>query len=117
MCFLTLCTRDYPKRLAFSYLADIHRGFVEELQREHGEAWRSRIDTADRPYKFIKFDKYIQRQRKAYADPSSRDNTARLKCVCSGLLHKGWRLSVLVVRQLTFWPAVAVDVLIVTVRI
>uniref|UniRef100_A0A7S1G8C7 Longin domain-containing protein n=1 Tax=Bicosoecida sp. CB-2014 TaxID=1486930 RepID=A0A7S1G8C7_9STRA len=78
VCFLTLCARDYPKRLAFAYLADIHGGFVSELQREHGPAWRSRIDTADRPYKFIKFDKYIQRQRKAYADPRSRDNAARL---------------------------------------
>lgn len=78
VCYLTLCDRDYPKRLAFAFLNDVHQGFQEELKKESGDAWRDSIETADRPYKFIKFDKFIQRQRKAYSDPSSGPNTARL---------------------------------------
>ena len=35
--FLVMCDKAYPKKLAFSYLADVHAAFVEELRREYGE--------------------------------------------------------------------------------
>lgn len=36
------------------------------------------METAARPYAFIKFDKVIQRKRKEFLDPQSRNNMARL---------------------------------------
>mmetsp|Transcript_4722 Transcript_4722/g.6485 ORF Transcript_4722/g.6485 Transcript_4722/m.6485 type:complete len:229 (+) Transcript_4722:104-790(+) len=78
ICYLTLTDKGYPKRLAFLYLEEIHDAFMEELQRDHGDDWRNKVDTVSRPYAFIKFDKFIQRKRKDYADPSSRSSMAKL---------------------------------------
>ena len=49
MCYLTLAEKSYPKRLAFQYL--------EELQSEFSRLYGRQIDTATRPYAFIKFGK------------------------------------------------------------
>eukprot|EP00752_Nemacystus_decipiens_P003245 g3003.t1 len=78
ICYLTLAEKGYPKRLAFLYLEEIHQEFVGELRQDHGEDWRNKVETAARPYAFIKFDKVIQRKRKEYLDPQSRNNMARL---------------------------------------
>ena len=47
VCYLTMCDRSYPKKLAFQYL--------EDLQREFEKVNRSQIETVARPYAFIKF--------------------------------------------------------------
>jgi uncharacterized membrane protein len=47
VCYLTLCDRSYPKKLAYQYL--------EELQHEFEKVNRSQIETVARPYAFIKF--------------------------------------------------------------
>ncbi|GMH66749.1 hypothetical protein TrRE_jg3232 [Triparma retinervis] len=77
--YLTLSERSYPKRLAFLYLDEICRGFIDELTQDYGaNQWQEKISTAARPYQFIKFDKFIQRKVKDYLDPSSRTNTSKL---------------------------------------
>ncbi|ETO82045.1 hypothetical protein, variant 2 [Phytophthora nicotianae P1976] len=98
VCYLTLADRGFPKRLAFLYLEEVHAGFVEELERDSGSNWRDVVTTVARPYAFIKFgkkasfllvalvvhkycdttDKFIQKKRKEYADPSSSQNMHRL---------------------------------------
>ncbi|CAN0242868.1 unnamed protein product [Pylaiella littoralis] len=84
ICYLTLAEKGYPKRLAFLYLEEIHQEFVGELRQDYGEEWRNKaskaecVETAARPYAFIKFDKVIQRKRKEFLDPQSRNNMARL---------------------------------------
>ena len=45
--FLTLTDKGYPKKLAFQYL--------EELSGEFGRLYGPQVDTASRPYAFIKF--------------------------------------------------------------
>ena len=45
-----MCDRAYPKKLAFQYL--------EELRNEFERVNGSQIETAARPYAFIKFGKY-----------------------------------------------------------
>lgn len=35
VCYLTLSDRSFPKRLAFLYLEEIQKGFIEELERDH----------------------------------------------------------------------------------
>uniref|UniRef100_H3GVF5 Longin domain-containing protein n=1 Tax=Phytophthora ramorum TaxID=164328 RepID=H3GVF5_PHYRM len=78
VCYLTLADRGFPKRLAFLYLEEVHAGFVEELERDSGNNWRDVVTTVARPYAFIKFDKFIQKKRKEYADPNSSQNMHRL---------------------------------------
>ncbi|RLN84535.1 hypothetical protein BBJ28_00021976 [Nothophytophthora sp. Chile5] len=78
VCYLTLADRGFPKRLAFLYLEEVHAGFVEELERDSNNNWRDVVTTVARPYAFIKFDKFIQKKRKEYADPNSSQNMHRL---------------------------------------
>ena len=45
-----MCDRAYPKKLAFQYLEDLKN----EFERVNG----NQIETAARPYAFIKFGKF-----------------------------------------------------------
>lgn len=88
ICYLTLCDKGYPKRLAFLYLEDIHNEFVTHLteieemkardENRQKVEWHRQIDTVARPYAFIKFDKTIKKIGKEYSNPQSRSNTGRL---------------------------------------
>jgi len=78
ICYLTLTEQSYPKRLGFLYLEEIADAFIEEVTKDHGDRWRTAIDTTARPYAFIKFDQVIQRRRKDFIDPTSRANTTKL---------------------------------------
>jgi vesicle transport protein SEC22 len=80
--YLTLTHGSYPKKLAFAFLEDILAEFQEELKREFGSGagvdYRSRVETIERAYSFIKFDRVIQRKRQEYRDPSSTRSMQRL---------------------------------------
>ncbi|KAF7028937.1 hypothetical protein CFC21_040781 [Triticum aestivum] len=65
-----MCDRSYPKKLAFQYLEDLKN----EFERVNG----SQIETAARPYAFIKFDTFIQKTRKLYLDTRTQRNLAKL---------------------------------------
>ncbi|KAL7508335.1 hypothetical protein ACHAXN_005414 [Cyclotella atomus] len=78
LCYLTLTEQSYPKRLAFLYLEEIADAFLESLANDHGDRWREAVDTTARPYAFIKFEQVIQRKRKDFIDPTSRQNTTKL---------------------------------------
>jgi len=79
LCYLALTERTYPKRLAFLYLEEIADAFLESLANDHGDpGWRDAISTTARPYAFIKFDLVIQRRRRDFVDPTSRQNTTKL---------------------------------------
>ncbi|XP_020598774.1 25.3 kDa vesicle transport protein isoform X3 [Phalaenopsis equestris] len=47
VCYLTMCDRSYPRKLIFQYLEDLKN----EFERVNGD----QIETAARPYAFIKF--------------------------------------------------------------
>ncbi|CAL5183015.1 unnamed protein product [Lathyrus oleraceus] len=70
VCYLTMCARAYPKKLAFQYL--------EELRNEFERVNGAQIETAARPYAFIKFDTFIQETKKLYQDTHTQRNTAKL---------------------------------------
>ncbi|CAM0880566.1 unnamed protein product [Alopecurus aequalis] len=70
VCYLTMCDRSYPKKLAFQYLEDLKN----EFERING----SQIETAARLYAFIKFDTFIQKTRKLYLDTRTQRNLAKL---------------------------------------
>lgn len=50
VCYLTVCEKAYPKKLAYQYL--------EDLQKEFEKVNREQIETVARPYAFIKFGKF-----------------------------------------------------------
>jgi vesicle transport protein SEC22 len=51
VCFLTLCERGYPKKLAYQYL--------EELHQEFSRLYGPQVETVARPYAFIKFGELL----------------------------------------------------------
>lgn len=53
--FLAAAERGYPRKLVFSYLAEVHRAFADQLQTEFGPTWRQQVGTIAKPYAFLKF--------------------------------------------------------------
>merc|ERR1712039_487653 len=81
VCYMALFDRSYPKNLAFAFMGDVHRLFQEELKREFGTGsvdYRSHIETIDKPYYFIKFDRQITKKKAEYRDPNSSKALGRL---------------------------------------
>jgi vesicle transport protein SEC22 len=81
VCYLALFDKGYPKNLAFAFLEDIHKLFQEDLKREFGSGsvdYRSHIETIEKPYYFIKFDRQITKKKAEYRDPNSSKALSRL---------------------------------------
>merc|ERR1719460_2695044 len=81
VCYLALFDKGYPKNLAFAFLEDIHKLFQEDLKREFGTGsvdYRSHIETIEKPYFFIKFDRQITKKKAEYRDPKSSKALGRL---------------------------------------
>jgi vesicle transport protein SEC22 len=68
--YLTLCQQRYPKRLAVAFLA--------ELAKEFDVQYGAYVGAASRPYEFIRFDTFIQKTKKLYADTESQRNLDRV---------------------------------------
>jgi len=66
VCFLTLCERNFNRKLAYR--------FLEDLSQEFYSLYGGRINTATRPYSFIEFDTYIQKAKRTYADSRGNRN-------------------------------------------
>lgn len=66
VCYLVLCEAAFPKKLAFSYLDDLHTEFHE--------LYHKKVATVSRPYSFIEFDTFIQKTKKSYVDSRARRN-------------------------------------------
>lgn len=66
VCYLVLSEANFPKKLAFAYLEDLHSEFDEQYGKK--------VPTVSRPYCFIEFGKFLsltslsreQRIRKSY---------------------------------------------------
>lgn len=81
ICYMVLAQQAYPKKLAFVFLEEIKGLFYEELKREFGTGavdFRSQIETIEKPYYFIKFERTIQRKRHEYRDPQNNTNLRRI---------------------------------------
>ncbi|GAB1217260.1 hypothetical protein ATERTT37_006496 [Aspergillus terreus] len=72
VCFLCICDRSYPRKLAFTYLADIASEFTTTYSS-------AQIHSPNlRPYAFVEFDTFIQRTKKLYQDSRASQNLDRL---------------------------------------
>ncbi|KAK8160344.1 transport protein-like protein sec22 [Phyllosticta citrichinensis] len=70
--FLCICNRSYPRKLAFTYLADLKGEFTTTYQSQQYLA------ATCRPYAFVEFDTFIQRTKKTYQDSRATQNLDKL---------------------------------------
>ncbi|KFA77740.1 hypothetical protein S40288_00479 [Stachybotrys chartarum IBT 40288] len=70
--FLCICERSYPRKLAFTYLADLAREFntTHSPQQVHNPSLR--------PYAFMEFDNFIVKSKTTYADARASQNLDKL---------------------------------------
>ncbi|KAJ6438287.1 Protein transport protein sec22 [Purpureocillium lavendulum] len=70
--FLAICEQSYPRKLAFTYLADLAREFTttHPPQQVHSPQLR--------PYAFMEFDNFIAKTRTTYADARAAQNLDKL---------------------------------------
>ncbi|OXV11651.1 hypothetical protein Egran_00592 [Elaphomyces granulatus] len=72
ICFLCICDRSYPRKLAFTYLADLATEFTTTYPSSQYHSPNLR------PYAFIQFDTFIQRTKKTYQDSRASQNLDKL---------------------------------------
>ena len=69
--FVAVADRPYPKKLAYQ--------FLDELAGEFGRLYPpATVAAASRPYAFVKFDTFIQKTKRLYADARTSRNIAAL---------------------------------------
>ncbi|KAF1832013.1 snare-like protein [Decorospora gaudefroyi] len=72
LCFLCICDRSYPRKLAFTYLDDLSAEFTKNYSSKQ---YRSKTCP---PYAFAEFDTFIQRTKKSYQDSRATQNLDKL---------------------------------------
>ncbi|MCJ1358106.1 MAG: SNAP receptor [Icmadophila ericetorum] len=72
VCFLCICDKSYPRKLAFTYLSDLSTEFTTTYQPS------AYLSPNCRPYAFVEFDTFIQRTKKTYQDSRASQNLDKL---------------------------------------
>ncbi len=72
ICFLAICDRSYPRKLAFTYLSDLATEFTTTYSSQQY------LSPTCRPYAFVEFDTFIQRTKKTYQDSRATGNLDKL---------------------------------------
>ena len=72
LCFLCVCDRSYPRKLAFTYLSDLAREFTTTYPAAQY------LSPTLRPYAFMEFDTFIQRTKKTYQDSRASQNLDKI---------------------------------------
>ncbi|KAG0635777.1 Longin-like domain-containing protein [Tuber brumale] len=71
VCYLCVCDKSYPRKLAFTYLQDI----AAEFYSSHGNEL---MNPSLRPYAFVQFDTFMQRTKRTYQDTRATANLDKL---------------------------------------
>ncbi|KAF2274218.1 transport protein-like protein sec22 [Westerdykella ornata] len=72
LCFICICDRSYPRKLAFTYLSDLSSEFTTTYNQSQY------LSPSCRPYAFVEFDTFIQRTKKTYQDSRATQNLDKL---------------------------------------
>ena len=72
ICFITICERSYPRKLAFTYLQDLATEFTTTYSAQNY------LNPSCRPYAFVEFDTFIQKTKKTYQDSRASANLDKL---------------------------------------
>lgn len=70
--YICVCDRAYPRKLAFTYLADVAAEFASTYPVAQ------RLSPTLRPYAFMEFDTFIQRTKQTYGDARASQNLDKL---------------------------------------
>ncbi len=70
--YLCICDRAYPRKLAFTYLADVATEFASTYPAAQ------RLSPTLRPYAFMEFDTFLQRTKQTYGDARAAQNLDKL---------------------------------------
>jgi len=79
--YLAICEKNYAQPLAFAYLEQVKEAFIAELKKVYGSLavdYRSHIETIDKPFAFIKFDKEIQKKKEQFMDSNNASKLQKL---------------------------------------
>ncbi|KAI9224401.1 protein transporter SEC22 [Blastocladiella britannica] len=68
--YLAICDRAYQRAMAFEFLSELAR----EFYAQHG----ADVPTAPRAYAFVKFDTFIQKLKRQFADTRNASHLQRL---------------------------------------
>ncbi|RPA99981.1 snare-like protein [Choiromyces venosus 120613-1] len=71
VCYLCICDKSYPRKLAFTYLQDIAAEFYSSYGNEL-------MNPSLRPYAFVQFDTFMQRTKRTYQDTRATANLDKL---------------------------------------
>lgn len=71
ICYLCICDKSYPRKLAFTYLHDIATEFYSSYGNDI-------MNPGLRPYAFVQFDTFMQRTKRTYQDTRATTNLDRL---------------------------------------
>ncbi len=72
ICFLCICDKSYPRKLAFTYLSDLATEFTTTYSSSQY------LSPTLRPYAYVEFDTFIQRTKKTYQDSRASQNLDKL---------------------------------------
>ncbi|KAH8695105.1 protein transport protein sec22 [Talaromyces proteolyticus] len=72
ICFLCICDRSYPRKLAFTYLEDLSTEFTTTYSASQYHSPNLR------PYAFVEFDTFIQRTKGTYQNSRAAANLDKL---------------------------------------
>ena len=72
ICFICICDKSYPRKLAFTYLSDLANEFTTTYSSTQY------MSPTLRPYAFVEFDTFIQRTKKTYQDSRASSNLDKL---------------------------------------
>lgn len=79
--FLTCAEANFPKAQAFGFLDAIIAEFQEELKKTFGSGgsvdYRSKLETIDRPYFFLKFERQIKKRKQEFMNPEHMSDVSR----------------------------------------
>jgi vesicle transport protein SEC22 len=72
LCFICICDKSYPRKLAFTYLSDLSSEFKQTYNDTQY------LSPECRPYAFAQFDTFIQRTKQTYQDSRATQNLDKL---------------------------------------
>jgi vesicle transport protein SEC22 len=68
-----VCDQSYPRKLAFTYLADLAGEFTTTYPSQQY------LSSICRPYAYVEFDTFIQRTKKTYQDARASQNLDKIQ--------------------------------------
>jgi vesicle transport protein SEC22 len=70
VCFMTVADKQFSKNVVFA--------FLDELKKEFMSQYGHTVGNETRPFAYMKFERFMQRTKTAFADPETKRNLDKL---------------------------------------